>query len=331
MGWRELVEYARWAPSPHNIQPWRLRPRSERDADLLYDPARLLPDTDSSGRFTTCALGIFVESLAIAAAADGLALEAELDGAPLRAGPPGAQLFAKLTLAPGAEAEPLDRRLLLERRTSRVPYDGRPVEPELLDELGRIAAGYGHELTASSDPGLVAWTVELNRETLFYDMADATARREVGRWLRFSGREAARRRDGFSPEALGFPGWLLLAFFHAHGLLEAPGLRRIVRALYGRTMRGTRTIAWLAGPFERTSDCFAAGRMLARLWLTLEQAGVRLHPFGSVITNPRAHARLRERIDVDEAAGEVWLLMRLGRSPRPPRSHRLEADELLVA
>ena len=71
--------------------------------------------------------------------------------------------------------------------------------------------------------------------------------------------------------------------------------------------------------------------MLMRLWLTLEREGVQLHPFGSIITNARANARLRERIHVGDGETPPWLIVRLGYSAEPPRSHRLRADELLVA
>jgi hypothetical protein len=322
--WRELVEEARWAPSPHNIQPWRLRPGPDGTAVLVCPPDRLLPDTDADGIFISVGLGCFVEALVVAAAARGLALEAERTGA----APGGSEPVLRLSLGAGG-ADRLGAELLRMRRTSRLPYDGRPVEGELLRELADIAANYGHELNASSDRELVDWAVHLNRETLFFDMASPIARHEVGHWLRFSDSEAERRRDGFSPSALGFPGWLLRLFFRRHGLLELPVLRRIVRLLYGRTMRGTRTIAWLRGPFATVEDGLAAGRMLMRLWLTMTQAGVQLHPFGSIITNPKANALLQERIGREGAT--PWLIMRLGYSAEPPRSLRLETDELLLA
>jgi hypothetical protein len=328
--WQRLLDYARWAPSPHNIQPWRVRVRSASEAELLYDGDRLLPDTDPSGRFSTVGLGVFVESLAIAAAADGLALD--LDG-DLAAPAPGAGLarFALLKLGAGGRADPLDRELLVQRRTSRLPYAGRPVDEGVLGELSGLASSLGHRLTHTSDPDLVAWVLGLNRDSLFHDMTDPSARREVGRWLRFSAAEARTARDGFSPECLGFPGWLLSLFFHHHRLLELPLLQGLVRRLYFRTMRGTRTVAWLAGPFETPADWLAAGRLLARLWLSMTAHGVQLHPFGSIVTNREANARLRERIAIDEARGTLWLIMRLGYSDDPPRSLRLETDELLVA
>jgi hypothetical protein len=95
-------------------------------------------------------------------------------------------------------------------------------------------------------------------------------------------------------------------------------------------MRGTRTIGWLEGPFETPKDWIRAGRMLARLWLTMTARDVFLHPFGSIFTNEAANRRLLERIPNDPSRGTMWLIFRLGRSEEPPRSHRLRADELVV-
>lgn len=322
--WQELIEDARWAPSPHNVQPWLLRGGEDGGADLLCPRDRLLPDADPDGLFTAVGIGSFVEGLAVAAAARGRSLVVEQTGVP----PDGAGPVARLSLSPGGD-DVLGPELLRRRRTSRLPYDGRPVAPELLDELAGIAHGFGHVWEATGDRELVDWIVMLNRETLFLDLADPVARREVGRWLRFSAGEAARRGDGFSPDALGFPGWLLSLFFERHRLLELPGIRQAAHALYGRTLRGTRTVAWLRGPFATVEDGIAAGRMLMRLWLTMTRSGVQLHPFGSVITNTAANARLQARIG--GGAGTLWLVMRLGHSAEPPRSHRREASELYVA
>jgi hypothetical protein len=329
--WTELLEVARWAPSPHNIQPWRIRVMSEEESELLCAPDRLLPETDPTGRFTTVGLGIFVETLAIAARASGADVAAEFDDAPLRTGATRPIRVARLRLVAAATPEELAPDLIRRRRTSRLPYDGRPVSEAALGALERVAREWGQCLSASSDPELVRWVLALNRETLFFDLTDERARREVGSWMRFSDGAAARTRDGFAPAALGFPGWLLYAFFHARRVFELPVIRAAVRRAYDRTMRGTRTVAWLQGPFEGPEHWVGAGRMLARSWLTLTEHGVCLHPFGSIITNADANARLRARIAHDETRGTLWLVMRLGYGAEPPRSFRLETDELLAA
>jgi hypothetical protein len=328
--WRDLLEDARWAPSPHNIQPWLLRAAGEREAELLYDPARLLPDTDPGGRFMTVGMAVFVEALAVAAAARGHSLETVHEPRPLDPSAGEPVPFARLRLTAPSTGETLARELLVARRTSRLPYDGRAVADEVLVELAQLAHAFGHAMSFSSDAGLVASVVRLNEDTLFYDLADPATRREVGRWLRFSERAAVRSRDGFSPAALGFPGALLSVFFRAHRLLALPGLELAVHRLYRRTMRGTRTIGWLTGPFDEPADWFQAGRLLLRLWLTMTGRRVQLHPFGSIVTNPRANARLHDLIAAPASGGTLWLVMRLGYSEMPPRAYRREVDELLV-
>jgi len=328
--WPDLIELARWAPSPHNIQPWRLRIQSETEADLLYDPARLLPSTDPTGRFSVVGLGIFLETLAVAARARGRDVDVDYATERLEPGRGAPELWAHLRLVPHEGDRDLDPRLILERRTSRLPYDGRSVPKDVLGALGSVAERHGYRLSTSSDRAFVDFVLGLNRDTLFEDLLEPAARREVGSWLRFSERDAVERRDGFSPSALGFPGPLLHAYFRLAPVFELPGPRHALRRLYFRTMRGTSTIAWFTGPFDRHADWVAAGRMLGRSWLLLTKHGVVLHPFGSIITNRRANAALQARIGADEPGSTTWLIARLGYSAEPPRSYRLEPRELIV-
>ena len=67
-----------------------------------------------------------------------------------------------------------------------------------------------------------------------------------------------------------------------------------------------------------------------RLWLAVTSHGLYLHPFGSVITNPVSHARLADRISVDDQGRELWLLLRLGFCAEPPRSARRPAAEMIA-
>jgi hypothetical protein len=327
--WADLLELARWAPSPHNIQPWRVRIRSDDEAELLYEPARLLPATDPTGRFSVVGLGVFVETLAVAARDRGLDVVVRVGTQRLEPGTGPPAPWAHLRLVPFS-GDDLGAGLILARRTSRLPYDGRAVPQHVADEVASTARGFGYAFQTSVEPELVDWVLALNCDTLFEDLTVARARAEVGGWLRFSEREAAARRDGFAPSALGFPGWLLKTYFRLAPILELPGPRHAIRALYSRTMRGTRTIGWFTGPFERPGDWLGAGRMLGRVWLVLTAHGVVFHPFGSIITNERANARLQERIGADRPGATTWLIARLGYSAEPPRSHRRTVEELLA-
>lgn len=328
--WEEILAFARWAPSPHNIQSWRFRIESDSRLTVLFVPGRLLPDTDPTGRFCTVGFGILLEMMTIAAAPLGLEVQAEYLGVPLDAAKVGPQPFITCTLVPRTQAEPLDRRLILERRTSRLPYDDKPVAPDVLEELRVIAKSYGHELEFSQQAEEVAWVVRLNADTMFYDMSEPLARNEVGGWIRFSMAEAKRRADGLAAYAMHFPGLLMRLFVKQNWLFHLPGVYQLTRAIYIRSMRGTRSVAWISGPFVTQSECDKTGRMLARLWLTMTKHGVYLHPFGSVITNGKAHAQMAEHFNNPNRKDDLWLLLRLGHSDLPPQAQRLTRDQLMV-
>ncbi len=326
----EILDYGRWAPSPHNIQSWRFRLEEDSSCTLLYDPKRLLPDTDPTGRFCTAGFGLLIEMLDIAAAPRGLSVKAEFLTRELDAKSPQLMPFARLTLVERQIPETLDRQLILDRRTSRLPYDDAPVSRAVLEELATIADGFGHKFEFSTDPKEVAWTVRLNADTMFFDMSDPIARNEVGGWIRFSRAEARRRADGLAAYAMHFPGLLMRLFVQANYLFRVPGIYHAVRWFYERSMRGTKTVAWLSGPYGNHDEWINTGRMLARLWLTMTKHGVYLHPFGSVITNAKAHARLAKHFDDGSRKHDLWLLLRLGHSDVPPSAHRLTLEQLLV-
>ena len=291
---------------------------------------RTLPYTDADGAFMTCALGIYVEALDVAAAADGLAVEVEPFFPKLGAGSEQRPLFARLRLAERREPPAFSVELLERRRTARGTYDGRPVDATALAALQAVAAEAGHEARFTSDRELVDWVVGLNADTLFFDLDDDPTRAEIGRWIRTSQAAARRAGDGFSPAALGFPGPLVNLFFFHHRLFAGRVVRRLVRRLFLWTTRGTATVGWLRGPWASPQDWFAAGRMIMRFWLELTRHGLYLQPFGSVITNRRAHAQMTARLQVDERDGDVWLLLRLGYCPTPPRSLRRPRSEVLI-
>jgi hypothetical protein len=328
--WPKLVARASMAPSPHNTQPWLLHPVTETEAELYVPSERTLPHTDPTGAFMTNALGIFVEALDTAAAAEGLGVEADPLLPQLGAGSDARPLFARLRLADRDEPARFSAELLERRRTARGPFDRRPADADALNALQAIAAEAGHNIRFTSEPKLVDWVVGLNADTLFYDLDDDRTRTEIGRWVRRSNAEARRARDGFSPACLGFPGPLVNLFFFHHGLFTGRPARRLVRQLFLWRTRGTSTVGWIQGPWASPPDWYAAGRMFLRFWLELTRQGLYLQPFGSVITNPTAHALMAERLNADENRGDVWLLLRLGYCAVPPRSLRRAATEVLV-
>ena len=66
--WHSLLESAIHSPSPHNVQPWRVRILNEYEADLFIDSDRTLPKEDPTGSFIILTMGLFIEALRLLAA-----------------------------------------------------------------------------------------------------------------------------------------------------------------------------------------------------------------------------------------------------------------------
>lgn len=331
--WAELLEYARWSPSPHNVQPWKVKVLSATEAQVFYDPARLLPHTDPTSRFTITGLGMFIECLRVAAQPLGYALTARHEPeARLSYSAQGPQLFATLLLSPTAApaALTLDRELIRRRKTSRQHYHSRPIPEVVQQRLAALAAAYGHTLSFTSEPQMVDFILDLNRETLFTDLDDVPVRTELARWIRTSPEQAQEKKDGLWSHCMGFPGRLMHNFFFHSERFKSAWKRQVLGKVYRHSMHGTTTVAWLQGPFGSRPDWVQAGAMLQQLWLEMTRHDLYLHPFGSVVTNAGAYEKFCRKIAPPAPSEPMWLLVRMGYSTEPPRSYRLTVNDILI-
>lgn len=330
--WRQILPYAHRYPSPHNSQPIKVRIDGDT-LHLFYDTERGLPAEPYGIPFGSLCAGVFAEAVTIAAHALQFNVVEQLDYSPMEFGTSRRlHPLGSLTLeAANGPVDDLDPRLMLERRTSRLPYDKRPVPEDVVREAAAEAARRGHVLVSIDDPSIVGKIITINQKTLFYDLENPAVRREIQGYLRYSEREAVRKADGLSARCLGVPGPLMRLVMGNYWVSQAPGLGHVVKSVYLRSMRGVTHMAWLKGPFADERDYTEAGRAFLRVWLIFTKHNVYLHPFGSVITNPRAHQELVSLVDEREDGEMVWLLFRIGYSRRPPASHRLPLAELEVA
>jgi hypothetical protein len=329
--WEELVDYARWSPSPHNIQPWKLKIVSDLQAELLYDTSRLLPATDPSSRFTIAGLSMFITCLDVAAASMGYTIHTEHENEPvLNDATTGLRTFARLSLVKRLQPPTVDCKLILKRRTSRLHYDKRPVSIDVVNRMSAIAARYGFTMNNSTSTQLIRTVLDLNRETLFHDLDVEAARKEISKWIRTTDEEASTTKDGLWSRCMRFRGSLMRNFFFHPERFHAPWKRKVLGNVYKNSMQGTRHIAWISGSFANRADWLRGGEMLQYLWMDITRDNVYMHPFGSVITNENAHRRFESVVSHDPAKGELWLLFRMGYSDEPPRSFRLETKDIII-
>jgi phenylacetate-CoA ligase len=73
--WTDVSAILRYYPSPHNTQPYRLRPTSETEAEIVLLCDRLLPEEDHGNLYLMSTFGIFAAALR----ATGKSLGREID------------------------------------------------------------------------------------------------------------------------------------------------------------------------------------------------------------------------------------------------------------
>ncbi|RZL44905.1 MAG: hypothetical protein EOP00_18690, partial [Pedobacter sp.] len=229
--WESLIDYARWCPNVHNLQPHKIKIISETEADLYYDSERLLPIGDPDCVFVTVAMGIFIEHLSIAASAYDVKVELIKVYDPISIQSIGYTCFAKLKMLSAFQSEELSPSLILERRTSRGHYNCHSLDANLLTKIRNEAQKYGHDFFHSNDKKVIDFIVKLNQQTLFDDLSSPSNRKELDHLFRYNEQEASMKKDGLWARCMGFPGLLMKSVFRNPEAWET-GVKKVMLANY---------------------------------------------------------------------------------------------------
>lgn len=316
--WTRISDLARWTPSPHNTQPFRIRPLDDTRAELLCVCDRLLPEEDHGNLYMAAAFGTFAIGLELAAAHCGLAISVELtpEVEPdqlYRAGATWVLGQARIV----GETTPNPSSPIETRRTSRLCYDGNTVGPERIESLHAVATAHGQQLHAYEDKEAVHWVLSNNASAVIDNLQIRHEREEIRSWYRRGTTPGVG--DGLWQTPMNQSRWEMVAAFAAPWLVSLPGIRTMVSRRYLRTQAGTRHVGIIGGPFETWPQLYRAGQMLMAFWIEMARQSIYMHPYGSMLTNPRYASAVARRFGVSDA----WLIFRFGYSEIPPRSPRL--------
>jgi hypothetical protein len=321
-GWERLSRIARHCPTPHNTQPFRIRPQNDAEADLVCVTSRLLPNEDHGNLYCMAAFGMFAEALVRSGRHLGLLVdvvpEPGIDPAAIHQSGNANVILGRASIRGACEvhAQP---ELIDTRRTSRLPYDGRPVSPQALADLRACASDAGHRFLAYDDAETVAWVLRKNVDAIIDNLQIARERKEIQGWYRTG--PTPDHGDGLWQVPMNQSALEMRAAFATPRFVTLPGVRHLARRRFLATQAGTRHVALLCGPFSAWEELLVAGRMLLEFWIAMARQRVYMHPYGSMLTNPAYARQVADRFGVDDA----WLILRMGYSPEPPRAPRLSS------
>ncbi|HTC89567.1 MAG TPA: hypothetical protein VK686_14770 [Bryobacteraceae bacterium] len=285
--------------------------------------ARTLPDEDVTGHFLRCAMGMFLESMRIISANSGLTLQHFLIDEDV--GDPMIR-FAELELNGPSEPSQYPDDLFHARRTSRLPSNGARIDPQVTTLLKTLSSHNGHRYFQFDDPELIEAVILENIRAVFHDLNVSAYHREISRWFRYSDAEAQAKSDGLDYRCMRVPSMELRLMKQLPQVMSWPITRGVIRRIYRRQLGKVSHVGLLGGPFFDDAAAVRAGTFLMRFWLELARQKLYLHPFGNLVTNSQAKARIQALTGLED----VWLVFRVGYTDQPPQSFRRPFNKVLM-
>lgn len=328
--WHKIIDLARWSPSVHNLQPFRVRIIDDKKAELYYDSHRLLPVGDPGSKFSRVAMGVFAETLSIAASMYNKRISITDLSSDMEDYDIGLVLFATLKVEPLEKLSEISPDLIYQRRTSRKGYSSKSVPNSTFKKINKEAEYMGNSFYHSSNKELIDFVAQVNQQALFHDLGHDRIRNELDSLFRYSEKEAKQTKDGLAAKCMGFSGKLLKSVFQNHKGWTKGLKAKLLKRNYLSSFDGTPSIGWFRGKFGTTEELVTAGKMLARAWLRITEDGCYIQPFGSLVTNQDAYRTLTQKLTTNTSEAQLWLIFRIGHSDTPHRSQRLNLETIIV-
>ena len=332
--WHKILQTALHAPSPHNVQPWRVKIISETQAVLFIDSTRTLPKEDTTGSFIILTMGMFIEAVSILSLQNNFRLDFELFHEPdwyapaiLETKTPTLLPFARLILSQAEQAEHrYPSELFDKRRTSRLSLSPEFVPEDVLETLKHLAADWEQKFAWTTDAAQIERIMRRNTEALFEDLNLPDYHDEIVEWFRFSDQESKEKLDGLDYRCMNTPRVTFWMSARMSWLMKTPVAANILARIYRAQLGTIPTLGILAGEFWQPRAAIKSGRFLMRFWLETALHNLYIHPFGNLVTNRAAAKDVQNEMGIEN----IWLIFKIGYSPEPPKSYRLPLEKILI-
>lgn len=327
--WNPILELARLAPSPHNIQPWVFKIIDNETLNLCYDPNKLIPLLDIDNRFMTLTMCLVAEYIDIIARNFGFKTTTIFKGELLNSNNKSLQVFSTIKLQKDNSIQPkFSNELIIKRQTSRLAYKKREMPAELMKELNQLATNLKFEIGSTQLESEINWIANLNKDAIFGDMDNNEFREEIKPWLRYSKKEAALKKDGLWSKCMDYPAPLMRSMFQHHEKYVENHRRSLLEKIYLRKSKQCETMMWLNNEFETFDDLKQCGIQFAHIGLIAAKHNHFIHPMGSIITNPTKKNDFIKKMNIKDP-DKLWFVFRIGESKTPQKSYRKNLNELI--
>lgn len=310
----EILDVARYAPSVHNTQPWRIKSLSNDRVEISLDTRYVLAEGDPIGRQTTICLGIFTEAVRLAAADIGLSA----DNVEFK-GQQSILRFVKSTR--GINRHKTNSQLLRQRCTDRSIYKSSPLKPQAIEFIQQIPNVQDTTVWVVTDRSIITQVAILIRRATSVALSKPAFRRELANYLLLPW---SSKRRGISVTSLYLPRLLELS----EPLLLRAGIGTGIES-YLELLRwqSASALVFITARGDMPPFWFAAGRTYLQACLAIEKIGFSQATSAALVEASNYHEDIEGILKTRQ---RLLAMIRLGKgSQNKHRSPRVDADELL--
>ena len=313
---RELLEYARLAPSVHNTQPWRFVVDGDT-ISLVVAPERLLGAGDPTSRESWISFGICLE--AILQAAKGLGMQAtitEIQGAALN------NTIATIRITPdSSEKQPEILKALKNRHTHRERMELAPIPSRLIENCQNIITDLeGVNVFFMQDKSSIGKVADDTFKAMSLALSSPDFRNELYHFVHYNWSPARTGMHGYTQGegALGsILGKLSIKLGFGLGTKARHDQQRINDAS---------ALVFIGTTGDVPSFWLRAGQAYMRVALEITKSGLAQSTLAAPIEAPNFHEDIEKMLDTPL---RLQTMLRIGKAAHPVRSSpRLEVDEL---
>lgn len=315
----EILWYASFAPSSHNVQPWTVSIKNPDNWVIGSAEDRWLTEVDPQNREMLLSIGAFLENMVTAARAHGFQVNIRL----LARNPFDPELLS-IELQNAQRMEyPLQR--LLERRTVRTVFKNEDIDSQDFSFLVGGEEGFHYYPRYSTQ---AVWLDEASVAATKLQIERENVQEELSRWIRWSDADASKYRNGLTPEAMditGLAGWYVRNFYGSRDVLGKDFRSATVERVKQQVAQNGGWIV-ITSENDRISALIETGRCFERMFLRARDCSVGVHPMSQALEEPLWSEKAAEMLRLDKPP---QFLLRVGyiRDYPPPVSLRMPLDD----
>ena len=318
-----IIKAGHCAPSADNSQPWCFRVK-DNEVSVGYATERLAGGTfGPTEPATLIAMGGVLENMLQAAASLGVSANYSLGGD--TAGRDGNSYFT-LTLGNGRGQPGLcsdfGEHALFKRHTNRFPYKAEAIPTEIVAEVDKLREG-GSFIKTLDDLDNIKAIAAIAKQASEVRFQTQEVHEWLARSLRYTQQEAARG-DGLDLATLPLPpgGGVFMRYlmdWKWMSRLNRLGAYKLMAAMDVKLLENAPAVLAIVGG-ATFAEVIEAGRLLQRIWMVLNAAGIAMQPY--YVVSDQLQRRLDGKVpfhlldQIDGVAEQTANLLKLSEHQR---------------